>query len=450
MSSLGLWLGVLVGLCIGHSHGWLWFSSSKDDSEGTQTPAYVTTLATTAPTVVSTTAPTTVYTTVPPTVSTTVPTTSPTTVPASKSQRTEGTDASDVEILAKGEEMGSGGGSRVGSSWNGKSKAEVEHASGLESGSWSLSGSGVEPESGPTLKPTTWSPVWENNETNAVQTNLSVGGDIIHVLAGDAKLKKNLTKTEVSSMDGHVGDVAGSSGDPITSQLNISINISSESVNSYRNLSNSSSFNWHADLNNTTQYSQEYSVSNDLLAESNHSFFAGEMPATESPHCVLVDSDLPFCHGLENSSFTVPNFFNQSSVKDVQALLGEWAFLMESGCHHAAERFFCLLAMPRCGVPGLSPQMPCRSFCELLIDSCWTLLQDRRLPVECSSLPEESDDGSQCLSVSTQKGKGGLECHLSFPIEEMHSEPAATCLWVLLFTCFEAFCFLFVQVGLHA
>lgn len=420
MSSLGLWLGVLVGLCIGHSHGWFWYDDSKDNSESTPTPAYVTTLGTTLPT----------------------------TVPTSKPLRTEGTDASGVDVLAKGEEMGSGGGSRVGSALNEQSKPEVEHGSVLNadsgSGSWSVSVSGVDPESGPTLKPANGSPLWENQEVNNVQANLSIGMDNNRVLAADTELEKNLTKVDLSQMDEDRGNVSASPDDLITSQLNISINISSESVSSYRNTSASNSSNWHADLNNTTQYSHEYSVSNDLLTVgSDRSYFARETPATESPRCLLVDSDLPFCHGLETSSFTVPNFFNQSSVEDVQALLGEWAFLMQSGCHHAVEWFFCLLAMPRCGVPGLSPKMPCRSFCELLIDSCWTLLQDRRLPVECSSLPEGSDDGNQCLFVSTQKGKGGLECHLAFqPIEEMHSEPAATCLWVVSFTCFKAFLFI--------
>lgn len=386
MPSLGLWLGVLVGLCIGHSQGWLWFNNPKDDSKSTQTPAYFTTLGTTLPT----------------------------SVPATESLRTEGTSASGVDVLTKGEEMRQ---SRAGSAGNEQSKAEVEHGSGLESdsgsGSWSLSGTVVEPESGPT--PATLSALLEKQELNTVQINLSTVGDTFHVLAEDTKLQMNLTKADVSQMDEHIAKAAGSPGDPITSQFNISINISSESVSSSRNTLNSNSSNWHADPNNTTQYSHEYSVSNgSLTVESDDSFFARETPATESARCVLVDSDLPFCHGLEKGSFTVPNFFNQSSVEDVQALLGEWAFFIQSGCHHAVERFFCLLAMPRCGVPGLSPQMPCRSFCELLIDSCWTVLQDRRFPVECSSLPEESDDGKQCLSVSTQKGKGGLECHLFF------------------------------------
>ncbi|GAA6093447.1 collagen type XVIII alpha 1 chain a isoform X1 [Tachysurus ichikawai] len=398
MSSLGLWVGVLVGLCIGHSHGWFWLDESKDKSVGTPTPAYVTTLGKTDPATVATT----------------------------EYQSTKGTDALDVDVLAKGEEKGSEGGSSIGSAWNEQSKAEakVEHGSGLEpdSGSWNLSGSGVEPESEPTIKSETWSPL---QEINNIQTNLSTGGDNIHAVAEDMKLEKNLTKEDLSETAGTVAP-----GDPILSQLNISINISSESVSGYRNISNSNSSNWHADLNNMTQYSHEYSVSNDLLTvESNQSFSASEAPATESPHCLLVDFDLPFCHSLKNGSFTIPNFLNQSSVEDVQSFLGEWAFLIQSDCHNAVEWFFCLLAMPRCGVPGLSPQMPCRSFCELLIDNCWTLLEDRRLPVECSSLPEEGDDGNQCLSISTQKGKGGLECHLSFQtIEEMHSEPAATCL----------------------
>uniref|UniRef100_A0A4W4GXF4 Thrombospondin-like N-terminal domain-containing protein n=1 Tax=Electrophorus electricus TaxID=8005 RepID=A0A4W4GXF4_ELEEL len=47
----GLWFGlfVLTGLCVGHSCGWFWFDDSKDkdNGEGTQMPAYVTTVDTT-------------------------------------------------------------------------------------------------------------------------------------------------------------------------------------------------------------------------------------------------------------------------------------------------------------------------------------------------------------------------------------------------------------------
>ncbi|TNN61895.1 Collagen alpha-1(XVIII) chain [Liparis tanakae] len=41
-------------------------------------------------------------------------------------------------------------------------------------------------------------------------------------------------------------------------------------------------------------------------------------------------------------------------------------------------------------------------------DSCWALLDEGRLPVECHTLPDEEDDGYQCLSVSNQKEDTGV------------------------------------------
>lgn len=123
----------------------------------------------------------------------------------------------------------------------------------------------------------------------------------------------------------------------------------------------------------------------------------------ESPQCLLLDTALPFCSSMVGERFAVPNYLNQSSVQEVQVLLNEWAWLLRSHCHHSLEWFFCLLLLPKCGslVPTL---LPCRSFCEVLRDSCWTLLDEGRLPVECHTLPDEEDDGYQCLSVSNQKG----------------------------------------------
>ncbi|CAB1328330.1 unnamed protein product [Coregonus sp. 'balchen'] len=71
---------------------------------------------------------------------------------------------------------------------------------------------------------------------------------------------------------------------------------------------------------------------------------------------------------MGGDSFAVPNFISHSSVEDIRAVLGMF--------------FFCLLLVPRCGEgpPGLPPPRPCHSFCEVLRDSCWTVLDDGRLP----------------------------------------------------------------------
>lgn len=127
----------------------------------------------------------------------------------------------------------------------------------------------------------------------------------------------------------------------------------------------------------------------------------------KSQKCLLLDTALPFCSSMTGELFLVPNYLNHSTAVQVQVLLHKWAWLLKSRCHHSLEKFFCLLLVPKCG--SLVPLLPCRSFCEVLKDSCWTLLDKGRLPVECHALPEEEDDGYQCLSVSNQKGKHWLK-----------------------------------------
>lgn len=121
----------------------------------------------------------------------------------------------------------------------------------------------------------------------------------------------------------------------------------------------------------------------------------------ESPQCLLLQSSLPFCSSMVGQQFAVPNYLNQSSVEEVRALLHDWAWLLNTKCHRSLEWFFCLLSLPKCGA---AVRMPCRSFCEVLKDSCWALLDQGHLPVECQALPEEEEDGYRCLSVSNQKG----------------------------------------------
>lgn len=121
----------------------------------------------------------------------------------------------------------------------------------------------------------------------------------------------------------------------------------------------------------------------------------------ESPQCLLLESSLPFCSSMAGQQFIVPNFLNHSRVEEVRILLHDWAWLLNSKCHHSLEWFFCLLLLPKCGEVV---QMPCRSFCEVLKDSCWALLDHGHLPVECQALPEDEQAGCQCLSVSNQKG----------------------------------------------
>lgn len=135
-----------------------------------------------------------------------------------------------------------------------------------------------------------------------------------------------------------------------------------------------------------------------------------------APPCLPVPSDWPICSGKRPKSFTLPNFFNHTSVEEVGAVLQEWAWLTRARCHHSAEWFLCLLLAPRClaGSPAAAPlHLPCRSFCQVLQDSCWASLENGRLPVECHLLPDGAQEPGRpvCASVSNMKGNpSGLEC----------------------------------------
>ncbi len=125
---------------------------------------------------------------------------------------------------------------------------------------------------------------------------------------------------------------------------------------------------------------------------------------------------------------------------DVVAVLNEWGWLLRSGCHHGLEWFFCLLLAPRCHQPSEKPGialLPCRTFCEVLLDSCWTLLQESGLPVACHTLPEGPEPSQSCLTVSNHKGKTVMHLKLmplvfywcAFYCERHRSRPV--CQWLL-------------------
>lgn len=123
------------------------------------------------------------------------------------------------------------------------------------------------------------------------------------------------------------------------------------------------------------------------------------------PLCLPLPSDWPICSGQRPQSLTLPNVFNHTSVDQVGAVLKEWAWLVEKGCHPGAEWFLCLLLVPGCPAPGPA-LLPCRSSCQTLRDSCWAWLDDGRLPVACHHLPEAAPGRGlpTCMSVGTWKG----------------------------------------------
>lgn len=372
MSELRFWLCLFIVVCLSirHTHGWFWNDISN--TKGTQTPAYLTTIR-------------------------------PTSQPRTETTRTAGTSASVIEVE---KEVSYNGGHFEGES-------EFISRSGLGDESESVNGYEFASGSG------SGSSQFERQDAYVTSTNvsgISVENASLHV--GNLKLE-----TKVDQMDG-----LQSVSDPAYSQFNESILVKNVSTYNHLNGRNSTE---HDDYDNSTLYSSEYSVSDNLLTIESE-YFVASMPVVESSRCLPVGPDLPFCTRTRVDSFMVPNFLNQSSVEEVQVVLTQWAWLLRSNCHHSLEWFFCLLLTPRCGPSGLPPPLPCRSFCEVLRDSCWTLLDEGRLPVECHSLPEEKHDGYRCLSVSNQKGNGRLECYLSQKKRKMHFQPVPpVCLFVI-------------------
>lgn len=194
---------------------------------------------------------------------------------------------------------------------------------------------------------------------------------------------------------------------------------------SYSRNSSKSSFNYIYSDNDTNvavvgQPYENASIGNVLNANNSKQYVYSNSSILESPGCLPIDWDLQFCTSVGVQSFMVPNFFNHSSMAEVREFYFDWEWLLKSRCHCSLEWFFCLLLVPRCGSEDPRPALPCRSFCEVLLDSCWRLLDEGRFPVACHSLPDEEDDGNQCLSVSSWKGKCRLRC-MPFAI---HFEPA--------------------------
>lgn len=151
------------------------------------------------------------------------------------------------------------------------------------------------------------------------------------------------------------------------------------------------------------------------VTDSRISIISTPASPKDSINCLPRGSDWPYCVSHGEVTFSVPNFFNHTQAEDVVAVLNEWDWLLRSGCHHGLEWFFCLLLAPRCHQPSEKSGivlLPCRTFCEVLLDSCWTVLQERGLPVACHTLPEGPEPSQPCITVSNHKGKTKMHLKL--------------------------------------
>ncbi|CAL8282732.1 unnamed protein product, partial [Gadus morhua 'NCC'] len=147
--------------------------------------------------------------------------------------------------------------------------------------------------------------------------------------------------------------------------------------------------------------------------------------ATPAPvvRCLPVPSQWQVCRRQKH--FSLPNFFNHTSVEEVEAFLKRWEWLVKDDCFRGSEWFLCPLAAPECRsdlaaaaaaaankitpAPAARRHLPCCSSCHRLRDNCWSKLEDGLFPVDCELLPE----GGGCpLCVSVHKQKDGDEVSL--------------------------------------
>ncbi|CAL8388786.1 unnamed protein product [Boreogadus saida] len=139
--------------------------------------------------------------------------------------------------------------------------------------------------------------------------------------------------------------------------------------------------------------------------------------ATTAPvaRCLPVPSQWQVCRRQRH--FSLPNFFNHTSVEEVEAFLKRWEWLVKDDCFRGSEWFLCPLAAPECRsdpaaaaankitpAPAARRHLPCCSSCHRLRDNCWSKLEDGLFPVDCELLPE-GGGCPLCVSVHKQKGK---------------------------------------------
>lgn len=229
---------------------------------------------------------------------------------------------------------------------------------------------------------------WDQNST--LNNNVTVRTPVISSKLRHSKTGNNQSLSEEVE---HEINVKGSSGDAIGSSLGSgpTMDLAQEGKTTATNLTGA------------------------RVTDSRISIISTSAFTEDSTNCLSRGSDWPFCVSHGEVTFSVPNFFNHTQAEDVVTVLNEWGWLLRSGCHHGLEWFFCLLLAPRCHQPSEKPGialLPCRTFCEVLLDSCWTVLQERGLPVACHTLPEGPEPSQSCLTVSNHKGKTAMHLKL--------------------------------------
>lgn len=229
---------------------------------------------------------------------------------------------------------------------------------------------------------------WDQNST--LNNNVTVRTPVISSKLRYSKTGNNQSLSEEVE---HEINVKGSSGDAIGSSLGSgpTMDLAQEGKTTATNLTGA------------------------RVTDSRISIISTSAFTEDSTNCLSRGSDWPFCVSHGEVTFSVPNFFNHTQAEDVVTVLNEWGWLLRSGCHHGLEWFFCLLLAPRCHQPSEKPGialLPCRTFCEVLLDSCWTVLQERGLPVACHTLPEGPEPSQSCLTVSNHKGKTAMHLKL--------------------------------------
>ena len=150
------------------------------------------------------------------------------------------------------------------------------------------------------------------------------------------------------------------------------------------------------------------------VTNTNRGGGAAHPTAARAPLCLPVPSRWQVCRRQKH--FSLPNFFNHTSVEEVEAYLKRWDWLVQDDCFRGSEWFLCPLAAPECRsdplpvdpnqltpTPAVRRHLPCCSSCHRLRDNCWSKLEGGLFPVDCELLPE-GGGCPLCVSVNKQKG----------------------------------------------
>ncbi|XP_078681276.1 uncharacterized protein LOC144916137 [Branchiostoma floridae x Branchiostoma belcheri] len=125
-----------------------------------------------------------------------------------------------------------------------------------------------------------------------------------------------------------------------------------------------------------------------------------------SCNCEGIPPSFTLCRVLPYVNAGFPNPFNHKTVQEVRdpAFLNNFQTLSDSRCHPEVNELICALLLPNCNQTQSRHQLPCRSWCEEVRDSCKNQALISSLP-SCGIFPNSS-----CYNIAPSV-KDGDECY---------------------------------------